>query len=534
MRLHPNSSHLIDPVAFAKDFTEALELTDSQPDYYSLLKSQPIFSQVEERCKIPDRCALPNQLFADPSLYFQWKYNREEKVKSKVSKQIKTIKVTPNKNQPINPPKPFLTDFVKEDLESASRTRIAQVSANKRAKLNNLKVDVRTSNQVVEREDSPLSPLTDLSNDSGGEESKKSINQSSSHIKGENGDEPPSPKYKGLVFPPNHPMDIVPPELHLQSLGSIDVNDLLTNIALTLEQRLHNLIFLLDSSRIRSVQELNRHELVGKQRVEMNYLPSTKTKPRHHSSSDQGLGRSVPVFSIAIFFPNKKPQYRMQEFLLLGSQPLTDLRDALYCLSDFVASAIEPPCPSKPGAALQNEKVDRLNSRTKKMSSSYFFVEDVFYCDTRADKSEDYANTIMEWGSDPARQTQPNNPFKSLKLAHGESVCFQDLAWRIDQPYLFTHQGNCEHIFIVKEIRLLDPKIDDTVFDAYPKPVFMSKINRHKCQMCNLFPAKYITVGDIHAGESPCFFCEHCFDPFHFDEDGQPLYDFATYFYAYD
>jgi hypothetical protein len=41
------------------------------------------------------------------------------------------------------------------------------------------------------------------------------------------------------------------------------------------------------------------------------------------------------ILTIAIFHP-KHPQTRLAEFQILASQPLTVLRDAFYCLSDFL------------------------------------------------------------------------------------------------------------------------------------------------------------------------------------------------------
>lgn len=62
---------------------------------------------------------------------------------------------------------------------------------------------------------------------------------------------------------------------------------------------------------------------------------------------------------------------------MLGSEPLTDLRDAMYCINDFAWNA---------------DRKDRasdgvvLNTPRKKVSSSYFFIGDTFYVDSRAEE----------------------------------------------------------------------------------------------------------------------------------------------------
>lgn len=43
--------------------------------------------------------------------------------------------------------------------------------------------------------------------------------------------------------------------------------------------------------------------------------------------------------------------------------------------------------------------------------------------------------------------------------------------------------------------------------------------------MCRFNPAHFITVDDRLAGETPCYFCEQCYYDFHYDEEGNLLYD---------
>lgn len=67
----------------------------------------------------------------------------------------------------------------------------------------------------------------------------------------------------------------------------------------------------------------------------------------------------------------------MQEFEILGSQNLTVLRDAIYCLRDFSGNS------DRKG---KNPEGAVLNTRQEKLSGSFFFFEDVFYVDSRAEK----------------------------------------------------------------------------------------------------------------------------------------------------
>lgn len=82
------------------------------------------------------------------------------------------------------------------------------------------------------------------------------------------------------------------------------------------------------------------------------------------------------ILSIAVYHPIRSTM-RTQEFEVLGSQPLTALRDALHCPKDFVENRDRKN--RDPEGAV-------LNTREKKMSGSCLFFEDVFYLDTRAEE----------------------------------------------------------------------------------------------------------------------------------------------------
>jgi snRNA-activating protein complex subunit 3 len=69
----------------------------------------------------------------------------------------------------------------------------------------------------------------------------------------------------------------------------------------------------------------------------------------------------------------------------------------------------------------------------------------------------------------------------------------------------------------------------------YPIHVFQSKIRRKKCKICDIYPAKYITFGDKLAPENPYYYCEYCYDLFHYDKEGKILYtDYSVYPYYHE
>ncbi|KAI9144607.1 snRNA-activating protein of 50kDa MW C terminal-domain-containing protein, partial [Paraphysoderma sedebokerense] len=216
------------------------------------------------------------------------------------------------------------------------------------------------------------------------------------------------------------------------------------------------------------------------------------------------------VITISIHLPDK-PNRRLQEFQVLGNQPLTALRDAVYCLSDFTSVG------------------DRdLNTTDRKTSPSFFFFENVFYLDYRSgDRFMDYSDPIIQWANSDA--SRPG--FQSYRKGNMESTFFQDLSIRLNYPYSFMHQGDCEHIVIFRDVRLHHPT-DFQSPSSYPHLTFQSQIKRPRCFICNDLATQHVTYNDKFVGDNPCYWCEPCFIEFHYDSEDKILYrDFMWFTY---
>jgi len=198
-----------------------------------------------------------------------------------------------------------------------------------------------------------------------------------------------------------------------------------------------------------------------------------------------------------------------EEFMVLGSSTLTELRDRLYCLSD--------------------QHADGLPSPSLSTKSGYFFIENVFYNDMRNPNNIDYSRTVIEWGN---THREWLGMVVSCRM---EQTKFEDLTIRLNTPYLYVHQGNCEHFFVFTELRLFAPDLDNTNRKAYPVHMFQCKIRRRKCRICDIYPAKYVTFSDKLSPENPCFFCDFCYRPFHYTPEGQLKYsDYEVYNYYHE
>ncbi|KAI8084122.1 snRNA-activating protein complex, subunit 3, partial [Gilbertella persicaria] len=84
----------------------------------------------------------------------------------------------------------------------------------------------------------------------------------------------------------------------------------------------------------------------------------------------------------------------------------------------------------------------------------------------------------------------------------------------LNKPIAFIHQGDCEHMILIPDVRLLAPNEYKSITE-FPRTTHNFTYIRYKCSMCSVYPATKITMNDIVSGFSPCYFCDDCFASFH-------------------
>jgi len=218
------------------------------------------------------------------------------------------------------------------------------------------------------------------------------------------------------------------------------------------------------------------------------------------------LSKDDAILRVAFYHPHTFA--KQQEFLVLASQPLTALRDRIYCLQDKQRGAQAGP------------------------NSGFFFIEGRFYDDMRHPDNIRYSTTIINWVMENERYQQPG--LGLFDAADMQTTTFDDLSIRLGSHYLYQHHGDCRHVFIFKELRMVNDADVQNVH-AYPLRVFQMKSRRRKCRVCDIFPAAYVTYGDKLANENPFFYCEECYRTMHYTPDNKLIYDdFSVFEYEHD
>ncbi|KAG0030919.1 small nuclear RNA activating complex, polypeptide 3 [Podila clonocystis] len=355
-----------------------------------------------------------------------------------------------------------------------------------------------------------------------------------------------------------------------------------------MENNFQRLSLKLESCPLKSLAPGSRVDIPVGHRPQVNYVdPKVVSAARNPPIEGQNLPSNEVVLNV-VFYKAHRPSQPMQEFMVLGSQRLSVLRDSFHCVMDFMTQGADD---AQRSALVQN-------TRTKKTSNSFIMIEGVFYNDSPllrakieekhrllgeqeqeqlahmsdgesaqgssmdtdvsasgssrnvretpiediyvrnhaeyARHSLDYSQVILDWIQEsPERKKDP--AFQNLQKGYMHDTKIQDLAIRLDHPYLFVHQGSCEHILMVKSMRLLNKEHDDMNRANYPKLMFKSKPSTHMCKMCLVNRAQFVTIDDRLAGESPCYFCQQCYYAFHYDIKGNILYDdFRVFPYVHE
>nr|XP_054756377.1 snRNA-activating protein complex subunit 3-like [Lytechinus pictus] len=250
--------------------------------------------------------------------------------------------------------------------------------------------------------------------------------------------------------------------------------------------------------------------------------PSQKTYNhyKYKNDSTSSITQPVVLLTVTMTVSNKVPIHsRMvkhdRELLVHANTPLCALKDKLLCPMDLVYLCGE--CSENPDTADDTRAHDLYKS-------SFIFIEDTFYSDMRDPKARDITGPLRRW------ITQGKSVIVSgeMKQAKMEETTFNDLSIRLGYPYLYVHQGDCEHNITFTDIRFMDEN-DHQDLDQYPLLCNQSAFYRNTCIGCKTLTAKWMTKEDALAPADPCFFCDVCYYKFHYDTKGNKLGNFKAY-----
>ncbi|KAI9292838.1 hypothetical protein K502DRAFT_325619 [Neoconidiobolus thromboides FSU 785] len=322
----------------------------------------------------------------------------------------------------------------------------------------------------------------------------------------------------------------------------LNINKAIINKNLSINNKQYLLDEVLKKSKLHSVQFNSRVKYLYRKKEGLNEVVEKEEDKEEVVCKEDQLTEDNFIYAIDLYQSKKKPYSKYQSFLMYDEQTLCELRDKFYCISDFLAySTIEDEKRLEkmldesllPNVINVNRK-NELDTFDKKTSPSFFFIENIFYNDNRSNLNQDLSKPLIQWSQIINKQNQKNNlPLFHYSAEDMSQVKLKDIQLRLNQPYLFYHQNHCQHLFLFRKIRKFNPMLDKANKSLYPVFTYKSRLRKMICRACGLFQANHITLNDKLSGANPCLFCDHCYEPFHFDEKNQPLYSFLHFPYNY-
>lgn len=200
------------------------------------------------------------------------------------------------------------------------------------------------------------------------------------------------------------------------------------------------------------------------------------------------------------------------EIIILGSQPLTALRDAIQCVNDM-------------GYQIENTDVQEITTDAdpqvkKHFPSGFIYIDGVFYNDMRQPNAVDYSEVIRTWAED-------QKEISALTTADMHKTLISDLKPRFNYPYVYQHRGECEHAIVFKSAHLITNS-ERTNRLEYP---YIGKLHTnlsHNCSICATNTATRFIVESERLPLGVTYFCQACYLSYNFI-DGERIGIFQAY-----
>uniref|UniRef100_A0A1D1ZPJ3 snRNA-activating protein complex subunit 3 n=1 Tax=Auxenochlorella protothecoides TaxID=3075 RepID=A0A1D1ZPJ3_AUXPR len=260
--------------------------------------------------------------------------------------------------------------------------------------------------------------------------------------------------------------------------------------------------------------------------------------PEEHCEGKARVAHDEALLHILVHVPSAG-NLVSEEWLVRGSDTLRTLCGSLFCLSDLNARAVE----EAENAARRGAGSERLSLA---QPSAHVYVEGTFYVDTQTPGAKDCTASLRQYLRDQG-QAAPPHPLPGSDRLDIQTTSFSvasmdvplcDLWLRVGAaaPALYCHQGGCEHVLTLADVRRFDPGCDPPFVSQYPLQLSgPSYLQQRACEVCGIHSAKQVTYDDRYAPASPFFWCQGCFRAMHYDASGTALYtDFRVFPYAMD
>ncbi|GJQ88329.1 hypothetical protein Trydic_g3805 [Trypoxylus dichotomus] len=271
-------------------------------------------------------------------------------------------------------------------------------------------------------------------------------------------------------------------------------------------------------SKLETIQAKLKYNNIQPRKKEFDNVVLKQNSESNDGKNDLTLNHSLVIVRIYLPFSAtlKKLARRGEklkcshEIVALTTNLLSELRDQISCASDN-------------GLCVD---IDDLKARPVKdvkleYPSGLIGMDDVLYVDMRSPNAIDYSEVIKRWG------IQKN--IANFKTVRMDEVQIQDLNFRLGYPYIYQHRGNCEHVIVFSDVRLIR-RSDPLRRAAYPFYRSVNRYNVELCHICHTATAKWLVYECDRLPHDRTFLCQDCLMSYNYI-DGKRLGNFKAYPY---
>lgn len=226
--------------------------------------------------------------------------------------------------------------------------------------------------------------------------------------------------------------------------------------------------------------------------------------------------------------PEKNIHMRLEREIVFDlNQELTEFRRQFKCQRDY----------GVPMDLSENPENSDFVFKSELFKSGFLFIEQSFYNDMRDQNNVNLSDCIIEWASqtyssldNEGNMRRHNRGLGKLNQVKMENCKFKDINFRLGYPYLYQHQGHCEHLFTISDIQYFHD--DDKNYPYITATSVNRRSDNLKCFMCKTRPPHWYTRHNSRLPVDPYFFCESCFYAFNYDKDKKKIGQFEAYLYT--
>ena len=232
------------------------------------------------------------------------------------------------------------------------------------------------------------------------------------------------------------------------------------------------------------------------------------------------------IYEFSIYHPVKN--IKTQQISILGDGVLKQLKDKIYCVLDEIQN---DPTPSffffekvfYDEFLIKNGLyIEPLSYKISQLQLSKYTLKEY-----QQELNYDLDNNNLNNNTESKFQKYEKNLYcdnNSLNLhkSHAKEILnmneikIEDIPLRIGYPYIFRHIDSCDHVIILNDIRVMDKYDNFLERDEKAIVTYQKKLKRKKCEACQFYYAKFISINDYVKGKvNNVFLCDFCLKKLH-------------------